>query len=375
MTADPHLVALLGLPELGPFRLRALLEAFGEPGRAWDAIRRGRVDHVPLRSNGENRDQLVRGWRAAAADVAVDEIVPRHRAAGVGILDPTQPAWPDAFVHDPEPPPIVFFRGDPDLLSSVSVAIVGTRRCTTAGTAIARDLGAGLAAAGVGVVSGLALGIDGAAHRGALVGGGPAIGVVATGLDVVYPRRHSALWADVGRSGVLISEAPLGTKAERWRFPSRNRLIASLARVVVVVESRRTGGSMLTVESAIERQVDVLAVPGPVRSPVSAGPNQLLADGCGVARDAADVLVALGPGAPATGVASATGADDPAPGGHHDGEVDDEVLRAVTWPSASLDEIVGATGLRFSQVAARLASLEAAGVVERADDGYRRVAE
>ncbi|MDE0803307.1 MAG: DNA-processing protein DprA [Acidimicrobiales bacterium] len=372
MSADPHLVALLGLSKLGPFRLRALLDVFDEPGRAWDAVRYGRLDQVPLRSNGTNRVDLVAGWRSEAAEVAVDEIIPMHRAAGVGILDPSQEAWPEAFVHDPEPPPIVFFRGDPDLLGSLSVAIVGTRRCTASGTATARDLGAGLAIAGVSVVSGLALGIDGAAHRGALDAEGPVLGVVATGLDVVYPRRHAALWEDVSRAGVVISEAPLGTKAERWRFPARNRLIAALARIVVVVESRRSGGSMLTVESAIARQVDVLAVPGPVRSPVSAGPNQLLADGCGVARDSADVLAALGVRVPSAGAVAAPGSP---PGGDDDegGELD-PVLCAVTWPSSSLDEIVGATGLRFSQVAARLASLEAAGVVERADDGYRRVA-
>lgn len=369
MTADPHLVALLGLPKLGPFRLRALLDAFDEPGRAWDAVRRGRLDHVALRSNGSNRVDLVRDWRAVAADVAVDEIIPRHRAAGVGILDPTQAGWPDAFAVDPEPPPIVFFRGDPDLLSAVSVAIVGTRRCTAAGAATARALGGGLAAAGVAVVSGLALGIDGAAHRGALDAAGPVIGVVATGLDVVYPRRHATLWDDVGRSGIILSEAPLGTKAERWRFPARNRLIAALAQVVVVVESRRSGGSMLTVESAIHRQVDVLAVPGPVRSPVSAGPNQLLADGCGVARDAADVLASLGIQVPVPFAGAAVLAE-----GAPDGEPDDPVLRAVSWTPSSLDEIVGATGLRFGPVASRLAALEAAGVVERADDGYRRVA-
>lgn len=368
MTADPHLVALLGLPKLGPFRLRALLDAFDEPGRAWEAVRRGRLDHVALRSNGTNRDELLRDWRTAAADVAVDEIIPLHRAAGVGILDPTQAGWPDGFVVDPEPPPIVFFRGDPDLLSTVSVAIVGTRRCTAAGTATARDLGGGLAAAGVAVVSGLALGIDGAAHRGALDADGPVVGVVATGLDVVYPRRHATLWDEVGRAGVVLSEAPLGTKAERWRFPARNRLIAALADVVVVVESRRSGGSMLTVESAIARQVDVLAVPGPVRSPVSAGPNQLLADGCGVARDAADVLAALGLRVPVPAVASTVDVGDTP-----DGAPDDPVLRAVAWTPSSLDEIVGETGLRFTEVAARLATLEAAGAVERADDGYRRV--
>lgn len=253
MSGDPHLVALLSLRDLGPFRLRSLLDAFGEPEQAWEAVARGRVGDTPLRVAADKRTDLLTGWRSGAAEVDVASILPAHRAAGIEILDPTHPDWPETFVIDPEPPPVLFARGDPALLSSTSVAIVGTRRCTAAGTATARELGEGLSASGIGVVSGLALGIDGAAHRGALRGGGPVVGVVATGLDVVYPRRHRDLWSEVAVDGVLVSEAPLGTKAERWRFPARNRLIAALSRFVVVVESKRTGGSMLTVDSAVER--------------------------------------------------------------------------------------------------------------------------
>ena len=366
MSTDPHLVALLGLRDLGPSRLRALLDAFGEPERAWEAVVQGRIGDTPLRVAADRRPDLLAGWRSAAAEVDVAAIVPAHHEAGVEVLDPTHPDWPEVFVTDPEPPPVLFARGDPALLSSPSVAIVGTRRCTAAGTATARELGEDLAAAGVGVVSGLALGIDGAAHRGALRGGGPVLGVVATGLDVVYPRRHRDLWADVAVAGVLVSEAPLGTKAERWRFPARNRLIAALSRFVVVVESKRTGGSMLTVDSAVERGVEVGAVPGPVRAPMSAGPNQLLAEGCTVVRDATDVVVALGlstaPPAPRDG------RDDAGPGG---AVSDDPVDRAIGWTPTSLDDLVAASGRSFAAVAARLTELELAGAVERHADGYQ----
>lgn len=363
MTATPYLVGLLGLPELGPVRLTALLDHFGSADRAWDAVRRGAVGDVALRSSPSKRPDLIDGWRRAAGRTDVDAVVSAHRHAGVEILSPASPAWPDVFRDDPEPPPLLFVRGDPALLSSVSVAIVGTRRCTAAGSATSRDLGAGLGAAGVCVVSGLALGIDGAAHRGALRAGGPVAGVVATGLDVVYPRRHHELWTEVARVGVLISEAPLGTAAERWRFPARNRLIAALSRLVVVVESGLTGGSMLTVESAIERQVDVGAVPGPVRAPASAGPNQLLADGCCVVRDTADVLAAIGVHLPTT---TRRHQDDPA------SLVDDPVTNAVAWTPTPLDDIVAATGLSFTDVASQLMVLELAGVVARDVDGYRR---
>ncbi len=364
MTSPAPMVALLGLPKLGPARLRALVETFGSAEAAWDAVRRGALGGVPLRTRLDARTALVDAWRTAAAAVDVEAILSGHMEAGIEVLTPDSDHWPPAFRDDPEPPPLVFVRGDVSLLASVSVAIVGTRRCTASGTAIARDLGEGVASAGVGVVSGLALGIDGAAHRGALRAGGPVVGVVATGLDVVYPRRHRDLWNDVAHDGVLVSEAPLGTAAERWRFPARNRLIAALSRLLVVVESGRTGGSMLSVDSALERQVDVGAVPGPVRAPTSAGPNQLLADGCLVVRDATDVLVALGVHVP-TGRARRS-SDEPPP------LTDDAVTNAVAWTPTSLDDIVASTGMSFTEVAVRLTTLEVDGVVDRVADGYQR---
>ena len=368
MTADAHLVALLGLPALGPRRLRRLLTWFEEPARVWAAVLAGRLDGVPLKVRADKRQGLIDQWRAAASAVDVADILEAHRRAGVRVLTPDHDDWPAAFVVDPEPPPLLFVRGDASLLSVPAVAIVGTRRCTASGAGIARDMGHDLGVAGVGVVSGLALGIDGAAHRGCLEGGGPTIGVVATGLDVVYPRKHTKLWERVGNEGVLISEAPLGRGGERWRFPARNRLIAALSMVVVVVESRLHGGSMLTVDAAVERGVDVMAVPGPVRSGPSQGPNQLLYDGCAVVRDADDVLVALGSRVPTIGQLSL----DDVRGAEPDAPTQDPVADAVSWPASSLDAIVAATGLPFTDVAARLASLELAGVVERVADGYQR---
>lgn len=372
MTVDAHLVALLGLTGMGPRRLTNLLAAYGDPARAWAIVSRGGVelDRVHLGGRVDRRAAVLTCWRHEASATAVDEVLDRHAALGVSITAPGDPWWPAAFVDDPEPPPVIFTIGDRSLLAVPSVAVIGTRRCTAAGASIARELGHDLAAAGVGVVSGLALGIDGAAHRGSLAAAGPTIGVVATGLDVVYPRRHASLWDAVGGEGVLVSESPLGTRAERWRFPARNRLIAGLARAVVVVESARTGGSMLTVDAAIERQTDVLAVPGPVRAPMSAGPNQLIVDGCGVVRDAADIFAAVGLRGPASTVVPSdrAAADGDRPGIEHD----DPVAHAVSWPASSLDEIVAATGLSFTDVATRLSALELAGVVERVPQGFQR---
>ena len=371
MSIDPHLVALLGLPKLGPKRLDRLIGAFGDAEAAWRAVRGGRLDGVPLNANGDNRADLLRNWQVAAAAVDVRDLATAHARAGVRILGPEDPTWPDAFTIDPEPPRVLFVRGDPELLSLPAVAIVGTRRCTAAGAATARELGHDLAAAGVGVVSGLALGIDGAAHRGCLEGGGAPVGVVATGLDIVYPRKHARLWEQVGSAGVLVSEAPLGRGGERWRFPARNRLIAALALVVVVVESRRRGGSMHTVDAAAERDTEVMAVPGSVRSGPSEGPNQLLVDGCAVARDATDVLVALGTRAPSDGQLRLEAPERSARDVGED-PADDAVACAVSCVPSSLDAIVAAAGLPFTEVAARLASLELSGLVERVPDGYQR---
>lgn len=368
MTEHRALVGLLTLPKLGPRRLTRLLEDHdGDPEAAWAAVRVRRVDHLDFRIAPDKRNDVFDRWQQTAVATDLDDLMSNHRRLGIDILDPDHADWPEALVIDPEPPPLLFCRGDRSLFATVAVAVVGTRRCTALGRSVARDLGRGLAEAGVVVVSGLALGIDGEAHRGALAGGGRPLGVVATGLDVVYPSRHRSLWDEVGGHGLLVSEAPAGTAAERWRFPARNRIMAALAELVVVVESPVRGGSMRTVESADERQTAVLAVPGPVRSPASAGTNQLLFDGCGVARDTDDVLAALG-------------ALAPAPPGRLFGDdvsaelATDPVLDAVSWPAVSVERLAAVTGLGFVELTRRLTELELAGAVERTPDGYQRVA-
>lgn len=357
------LASLLTLKGMGPARLRRLLARHGSPAGAWSAVASGHIDLDDVSGAVANRQALADQWHAHARSHDPADLVAAVAAAGIEILQPGTPTWPETFDEDPEPPALLFARGNVAILDAPMVAIVGTRRCTAAGASIARELGADLARAGVRVVSGLALGIDGAAHRGALDAGGPPVGVVATGHDVVYPKRHRMLWDEVAERGLLLSESPLGTEAERWRFPARNRLMAALADIVVVVESAATGGSMLTVDSAIERDTEVMAVPGSPRVPVSAGPNQLLADGRGVVRDATDVLVALGTRAPTSGA-----------GGHQlalDVGVD-PVLDAISFPPVGLDRLMAVTGLNFSALAGRLAQLEVDGVIERVGAGFQR---
>jgi DNA processing protein len=271
-------------------------------------------------------------------------------------------------VHDPEPPALLFVRGELESLDRPRVAVIGTRRCSQSGRVVARELGRDLAEAGVCVLSGLALGIDGAAHGGALsVPGAAPVAVVGTGLDVVYPAAHRELWERVATAGAVLSEYPLGTPPDRWRFPARNRLLAALADVVVVVESHLHGGSLHTVESALERDRTVMAVPGSVRNPSATGTNGLLAAGCAPVRDADDVLVVLG----LDGAVSRRSAGESAPAAP-DGD-EGAVLAAVGWEPATLEQVAARLDAPLGPVAVHLLSLERAGWVAERAGWYERV--
>ena len=363
---EAHLAALAGLFGMGPRRLAALLAVHGDAAQAWAAVRAGRAHDDPVVAAELGRDPAGRSarWAAQASGIEPSELLARHRALGVTLLTPAHPDWPPRLAEDPEPPAVLCTLGDPAALVGPACAIVGTRACSRDGRVVAHEMARQLADAGVAVVSGLALGIDGAAHRGALdagSGAGSPVGVVAGGVDVVYPPAHAGLFRAVAAAGALVSEAPVGTPPERWRFPARNRIIAALADVVVVVESHDRGGSLHTVDAAIERGRTVGAVPGPVHSPACTGTNALLADQALVVRSADDVLVALGrgrsPQGSRTGRADTTAA--PAPEGD-----DATVLDAVGFAPTPVDEVVATTGLGVAATLTALHRLAAAGLVE-----------
>lgn len=301
----------------------------------------------------------------------------------------------------PGRPDVLFLEGScPQSLEAPRVAIVGTRAASVHGLADAWELGAFLGASGVSVVSGMAIGIDGAAHHGALQaaeaadrridaskvdaqlgdlvpeGGserqaerGPAagpIGVVATGLDVVYPRRHRALFERVRRYGVLLGEQPFGVQPERGRFPVRNRIIAALADVVVVVEATLSGGSRITADRALDYGRPVLAIPGSRRNPAAAGCNALLADGAQPLLDPSDVLVALGltPGGRRLWASAPSTADRPPASA-----AATAVLKALAGEAAHPDQLASRTGLDPGQVALAVEELAASGRATR-DRGF-----
>jgi DNA processing protein len=235
--------------------------------------------------------------RTLAAREALDLDAERaaYPAAGLRAVCRHDPAYPAALRDDRAAPPIVAWSGE--LPAGPAVAVVGTRRASPDGLEVARGLGRGLAAAGVTVVSGMALGIDSAAHDGALQAGGPTVAVLAGGADIAYPRSKRALHARIRDCGAVISEAPPGFVPRRWCFPARNRIIAALASATIVVQAAVRSGSLITAELAMDLGRDIGAVPGSPLDWRSGGTNSLLRDGACVVRDPADALdLALGVG-------------------------------------------------------------------------------
>ena len=314
-----YAAALACLPGVGPAWLVETL-ARHSPQRAWELVKAGDIARAARAGAGPKAPV----WMEVARRFDVRGLWSHCRRNRIGVTWPGAPGYPSALIAGPSPAGVLFAAGDLDALEvGPAVAVVGTRRCTPEGAGVAYQLGYDLVAAGVGVVSGLALGIDGAAHAGALAavadaegargGHGSTVGVAASGVDVVYPRQHRSLWQQVVRVGAVISETPPGMPAQAWRFPSRNRVIAGLGQMVVVVECHASGGSWHTVEAALRRGTEVGAVPGPVRSSASVGTNTLLHEGATPIRGAADILDALGisDGVPSVGPAQA-GATTPA---------------------------------------------------------------
>jgi len=357
-------VALASLPAVGPARLRALLDSVDGPPhweRVWAAVREGRVDpRCIVQPPAAGAESIRARWREAARSIDAESRWRAHESSGITVLVHGTAGYPGALVDDDDPPPIVFVHGDPHVLAARRVAIVGTRRATRYGIDVARALGADLARAGVVVVSGLALGIDGAAHCGVLdTEGAPPVAVVGSGLDRIYPRANRALWSQIVERGAVLSEYPLGVPAAAWQFPARNRIIAALADVVVVVESQMTGGALGTAVEAARRGRTVFAVPGPVTAPSSAGTNQLLHDGCPPARDATDVLVALGMVARPT---RREAARRPTPQGDAA-----RVLQSLPWHAVPVEDIVIDTRLPLGPVMLALDELDRDGwIVQRA---------
>lgn len=296
------------------------------------------------------------------------------KKAGIHLVLYGESSYPSCLKNDLAPPAVLFYLGDLCALNARRVGMIGTRSATASGRYLASHLAFELTQNGVSVVSGLARGIDAWAHRGALRARemtdsadmkkpksafgelAPPVGVVASGLDYVYPKEHGDLWRQVAQTGVLLSESSPGAAPEAFRFPLRNRILAALSEVLVVVESRDKGGSMITVDEAQKRDITVLAVPGSPRNIASVGTNLLVQQGCLPVVGVDDILVALGLDNRRASAASF----DPRP---RLSEQDAHLVAVMVGAPFSLDEFVIRTGVPLLEAAISLGRLEALGWV------------
>lgn len=334
-------LALRGLP---PAVVAALLRAFGTPQGVLAAtageLRRVVPDAVAARvASPPDASRLARSlaW--------LDQ--PGH-----DLIAWSDPDFPRALLDLPGPPPVLYFTGRRELLNRDAFAIVGSRSATAQGKDNAKAFARALSDAGLTVVSGLAVGIDGAAHEGALAGASSTLAVVGTGLDRVYPARHRMLAHRIAEQGGLLSEFAPGTPPLERNFPRRNRLISALSRGVLVVEAALRSGSLITARYAGEQGRDVFAIPGSIHSPLSKGCHKLIREGAKLVETAQDILEELGLATPATPDAV-------------DGAPDDSgaVLGALGGDPADLDTLVARTGLSAEDVIVELTGLELAGAV------------
>jgi DNA processing protein len=273
------------------------------------------------------------------------------------------PGFPRILDEIPDPPAILFYRGDLESFASrPSVAVIGSRRASMYGLQAARSLASGIAACGVGIVSGLARGIDGEAHRGCLGAGGSTLAILGSGIDVIYPREHAALADEIAGQGAVVTEYPPGTGPEAFNFPERNRLISGFSLAVIVVEAGDRSGTMITVDSALEQGRDVFAVPGEITRAGSRGTNRLIREGALVATCPEDVLEALGVPTRRT---AAEGGDSSGIGPEQD-----PVIGVLSGGPAHFDEVSRALGMNAAELQSRLLMLEISGRVIKRQGGF-----
>ncbi len=295
---------LRGIPGLGDRSLRRLLLGFGSPQQIFLASRAALTKFVPVETAAIIRDGGVGSENLDAVDAWLKDPI-NH----VVTLADTE--YPQALLETPDPPLLIYVKGRTELLNSNTLAVVGSRSASPHGIANAESFARALSDAGLTIISGLALGIDAAAHRGGLAGAASSVAVVGTGLDIVYPARNRELAHHLVEAGAILSEFPLGTPALGANFPRRNRLISGMARGCLVIEAALQSGSLITARLANEQGKDVFAIPGSIHSPLSKGCHALIKQGAKLVETAQDVLEELRMSGSASPPSSAMAAADP----------------------------------------------------------------
>ena len=335
---------------VGPTRLRALLDYFGDAEQAW---------HAPagaLRRAGLDRRSL-ENLLTARSTLDLDQELKRIAATGAQVLTWESPGYPRLLREISAPPPVLYVKGTLTEEDAWAVAVIGTRRASTYGREVTRRLTATLARSGITIVSGLARGVDAEAHRAALKAGGRTIAVLGCGIDRVYPPEHRKLAVEIIAQGALVSDYPLGTPPEGSNFPPRNRIISGLSLGVLVTEGGVRSGALITADYAAEQGRDVFAVPGSILMRSNAGTNALIRDGAKVVLGPEDVLEELN----LTMVAEQMEARQVLPAD----ETEAALLAHLSAEPSHVDELRQHVGLPIAQVTSTLALMELKGMVRQ----------
>ena len=360
MLPDPEpWIRLARAPGIGARTILRLLETFGSAEAIISA------SPVRLRSAGL-------GNKAIEALASVNELLVRddlhwlQEADNNHFLTITDPGYPELLRQIPDPPAWLFLKGDPDLLHHTQLAVVGSRNPTRGGRENAAEFARELAGQGLGITSGLATGIDTAAHEGALAADGITLAVVATGLDRVYPASNRELAHRIAGNGLLVSEFPPGTEPRAGHFPSRNRIISGLSLGVLVAEATEKSGSLITARLATEQGREVFAIPGSIHNPLARGCHRLIRQGAKLVEQASDILEELAPFIAASTTADGGATEDSSSRNKED-PLDEEyrrLLEIVGYDPISVDEIILQSGLTAAEVSSMLLLLELQGHVE-----------
>ena len=360
MSADPGLASWLQLtltPGLGAAAIRGLLEQFGLPENIL-AAPRAQLERVA----GPAAAALQHSEETAAA---VRNALRWAESPGHAVVTLADAAYPRLLLEIADPPPLLYAVGRLELLGRPALAIVGSRNATAQGVRNAEQFARAFSAAGLTIVSGMALGIDAAAHAGGLAGEGSTIAVLGTGVDVTYPRQNAALAQRIAQSGLLLSEFALGSAGAAHHFPRRNRLISGLAQGCLVVEAALASGSLITARAAAEQGREVFAIPGSIHSPLAKGCHALLKQGAKLVESAEDVLAEL-TAFQRIATASTRAPSPPA--------ADEPLLAHMGFDPVDVDSICARAGLAAERVSAELLRLELAGRVAALPGGmYQRL--
>ena len=363
MKLDPGLASWLQLtlsPGLSPSAIRRLLGEFGLPDQVLARPRNVLAAYAPAAAldalfSDETRDSVARALEWVAE--------PGH-----WIVTLADSAYPRALLEITDPPPLLYVSGRVELLARPSLAVVGSRNATPQGESNAEAFAKSLSEAGLTIVSGLAMGIDAAAHRGGLAGPGSTIALLGTGIDVIYPRRNAELAADLAERGALVSEFPIGTGPVAYNFPRRNRLISGMSRGCLVVEAAAASGSLITARSAAEQGREVFAIPGSIHSPLSKGCHALIKSGAKLVESAEDILAEL------AGFRAASRSPAPAARSSPRASNEPELLAHMGHDAVDIDLLCARAGWTAEQVSSELLRLELDGRITVLPGGlYQRL--